>query len=361
MTELFRQAHLDEMRPWDDRTGLLEVIAILPETKDVRTFFFKSPEATWFRYEPGQFITLELPVGERPIYRTYTLSSSPSRPLVLSVTVKAQMGSIGTRWMFDNLKVGDRLRAIGPAGLFSCTFHPADKYLFVSAGTGITPMMSMTRWFFDSGTCSDITFVNCARRPSELIFREELERIAARLPDFRLAWVVSEPDPYQAWTGFRGRLNHLMLELIAGDYFEREIFCCGPAGFMQTVRDALNLAGFDMSRYHEESFAAPVTDPDEVVEPDDVIPDETKTARVVFRDSGVEAKCRETDTLLEVARAAGLVIPSGCQFGVCGTCKVKAAGETHMVHNGGIRDEEIDEGYVLACCTKPLGVVEVEA
>ncbi len=361
MTQLPRLPEPMEAPRWNALTEPLECVSILPETENVRTFCFQSPNRGWFHYHPGQFVTLELPVGPRPIHRTYTLSSSPSRPFLLMVTVKVQEDSVGGRWLFDNVVPGTTLRASAPAGIFTPDLHPADKYLFVSAGSGITPMMSMTRWFYDTGRCSDITFINCARRPSEIIFRDELERMAARVPDFRLGWVVSQPDPYKVWTGFRGRLNGLMLELICPDYFEREIFCCGPDGFMQNMRDVLNLAGFDMTRYHEESFHAPITHPEAAPEPDDVIPDESRLSTVAFARSGVEVRCRETDTLLEVAREAGLNIPSGCQFGVCGTCKVRRlSGETHMVHNGGIREEEADEGFVLACCTKPLGRVELD-
>lgn len=362
MTVAPRFRHLDEMPPWNDSIQELECIAVLPEAHDVKTFSFQARDENWFRYLPGQFVTLELPVGPEPVMRTYTLSSSPSRPLSVSVTVKAQPDSIATRWMLDNLKVGDTLRAFGPAGAFSFHHHPADKYLFISAGSGITPMMSMTRWLFDYGRHADIVFINCARRPSEILFRVELERMATRASDIKLAWVVKEADPYDVWTGFRGRLNGLMLELIAPDFFEREVFCCGPEGFMQTVRDTLNAAGFDMAHYHEESFVAPAATSAEVSVPEDVVPDESRMAHVVFKRSGLEAACVETDSILQVAKSVGLNLPSGCQFGVCGTCKVKRlSGEVHMVHNGGIREEEVDEGYMLACCSKPMGTVEVDA
>lgn len=81
--------HIDEMNPWSDKLHLLECISVTPETSDVMTFLFRSEDQNWFRYLPGQFVTLELPVGKDSLYRTYTLSSSPSRPYALSVTVKA--------------------------------------------------------------------------------------------------------------------------------------------------------------------------------------------------------------------------------------------------------------------------------
>lgn len=344
---------------WSD-TEELECVSFLPEAPNVMTFCFQSPSGALFSFDPGQFLTLELPVPDEPVYRTYTISSSPSRPISLTVTVKAQTDSIGTRWMFDNLRPGMRLRAKGPGGRFSIAHHPAEKYLFISAGSGITPMMSMTTHLYDSGRDPDIVFVNCARRPSEIIFRERLEHMASRVNGIDLKWVVEETDLYKPWTGYRGMFNQLMLGLMAQDYLEREVFCCGPEPFMQAVREALAGLGYDMDRYHQESFHAPL--PETEVVPEDQFPDETSDAVVEFTSSGITAKCAETDTILAAARAAGLVIPSGCTMGICGTCKVrKTEGWVHMVHNGGITDEDIADGYILACCSNPIGRVTVEA
>lgn len=116
--------HFDELDPWRDRQHMLECMSAVAETADVMTFTFRSDKPAWFRYLPGQFVTLELPVAAKPVMRTYTLSSSPSRPLSVAVTVKAQPGSIGTRWMFDNLKPGMMLKAFGPLGDFSFVVIP---------------------------------------------------------------------------------------------------------------------------------------------------------------------------------------------------------------------------------------------
>ncbi|WP_157944641.1 hybrid-cluster NAD(P)-dependent oxidoreductase [Mangrovicella endophytica] len=354
--------HLDQMLPWNDKVQVLECVAVLPETQDCKTFSFQSTEPSWFRYTPGQFVTLELPVGPVPALRTYTLSSSPSRPLSIAVTVKAQRDSVATRWMLDNLKVGDRLKAFGPSGTFSFHNHPAEKYLFISAGSGITPMMSMTRWLYDYARHTDISFINCARRPSEIIFRAELERMATRDPNIKLAWIVEESDPYEVWPGFRGRINALMLELAVPDYRSREIFCCGPEPFMRNVREMLAAAGCDMARYHEESFHPSTEAEAAPIIVDGFGADAAETAaEIVFTRSGITAECTSADTVLQIARTAGLNIPSGCQFGVCGTCKTrKLSGEVQMSHNGGILDEEVEEGFILACCSRPVGRIEVE-
>lgn len=160
-----RYLHLDEMSPWSDRLHHLEVIGIADEAPGVKTFTFRSDPDRWFRYRPGQFVTLELPADGGPLLHTYTLSSSPSRPFSIAVTVKAQADSVGTRWMFQHLRVGARIRAYGPAGQFTHVAHPAARYLFLSAGSGITPMMSMLRWMADCAPDSDVAFVTVARRP----------------------------------------------------------------------------------------------------------------------------------------------------------------------------------------------------
>ncbi|NGQ91767.1 hybrid-cluster NAD(P)-dependent oxidoreductase [Rhodobacter sp. HX-7-19] len=340
--------------PWDDREEL-EVAMVIPETADTVTIAFRAPSGAWFDYQPGQFLTLDLPVPGGPLSRTYTISSSPSRPLSISITVKAQPGSIGTRWMLDNLKPGMRIKAHGPAGQFTFHRHPAKKYLFISAGSGITPMMSMTMWAWDSGEMPDIAFVHAARKPADIIFKRRLEQFAARVPGLQLRFTVEEVDPFEVWSGFRGRLSQIMLGLMAPDYLEREVFCCGPEPFMRSVREMLASLGYDMARYHEESFAAPALEevPVETAAP-------TGAAEITFEGAGKTVSCDGAETVLAVARRAGLNIPSSCNFGLCGTCKVqKTGGEVVMVHNGGISDEEIESGLILACCSRPQGKVSL--
>ena len=352
--------HLDEMRPWTDREHRLECVAVTPEAPDVMTFTFRPDKpGIWFRYLPGQFVTLEIPVGPEPLMRTYTLSSSPSRPYTVSVTVKAQAGSIGTRWMFDNLKPGMSLKAFGPLGDFSYARHPGSRYLFISAGSGITPMMSMTRDLGDRSPDSDITFLHCARSPDDIIFRWELEARARDMPQFTLGLIVEQLSRGQLWSGLKGRIDKAKIALLAPDFLDRTVFCCGPEPFMATVRDALKGAGFDMGSYHEESFQ-PVAPPLPSTSAGEI--GEIAPARVAFSASGMEGRCEPGHTILQTARAAGVRIAAACESGLCGTCRVlKLSGDVEMTHNGGIIDEEIEEGFILACCSRPKGDVEIES
>jgi glycine betaine catabolism B len=350
--------HFDQMVPWSDRLHLLECTSVTLEAPDVMTFTFKAERSVWFRYLPGQFVTLEIPVGPEPVMRTYTLSSSPSRPYALAVTVKAQKDSIGTRWMFEHLKPGMKMRAYGPLGDFSYVKHPGEKYLFISAGSGITPMMSMTRDMADRAPLSDIVFINCARSPSEIIFRYELENLSRLMPKLNLGFVVEHCGKAEPWHGLRGFVDRAKISLLSPDFLDRTIFCCGPEPFMAAVRSALEGAGFDMARYHQESFqpAVPTVEVEAVALAEGDVP-----AMVSFAIAGKQAACKPGETILMTARANGVRIGAACESGLCGTCRVMLlSGEVDMNHNGGILDEEIEEGYILACCSRPKGDVEIE-
>jgi ferredoxin-NADP reductase len=372
------------------------------ETHDVKTFVFRAPSERTFVYEPGQFITIELEIAGQALNRCYTLSSSPTRPHTLAITVKRVPGGAVSNWLHDHFHVGDSLRALGPAGEFTCARHPATKSLFLSAGSGITPLMSMSRAYHDLGEDQDIVFVHSARTPDDIVFEQEVALIAANQRHFRSAFVCEQRGSRPAWSGVTGYLTLPLLTAIAPDFLEREIFVCGPAPYMKAVRDMLVAARFDARRYHEESFsfdtindlaaqlaAAHVGDAlSAVVGGSDVVPTAAELPRATFGllesqdlrepavQSGVadavtepetairytvrfdksrrEIDCASDQSVLDAAKKAGVRMPSSCRQGMCGTCKVKLlSGEVAMQHAGGIRQREIDQGMVLLCCSKP--------
>ena len=331
---------------WNDKDNRLRCIAVRVETDDVRTFVFAPETPACFHYLPGQFLTLELPIAGRTVLRTYTLSSSPSRPYSVSVTVKAQPGSIGTRWMFDCLRPGDLLSASGPRGDFTYAPHHRRRALFVSAGSGVTPSISAIRFLSDCAPDAQVDVITCTRSRGDRLFVDELAVLSRQMPDLRVAFLVEAEQ---------GRLDQARLSALSPDFLTREIYCCGPAGFMRHVQDMLAAAGFDMAHYHQESFqpdADPVPPPASDAGP----------VNVAFTASGVTVSASRDQTVLEIARAAGIDIETSCAAGLCGTClTLKTAGNVEMRHKGGISQDEIDEGYILACCARPLGDLWIEA
>jgi glycine betaine catabolism B len=364
-------ARLAVSAPWDsDADDGLVCLAVRAETHDVKTFVLAAPEPRSFTYAPGQFLTFAFEIGDETIYRCYTISSAPTRPHAIAVTVKRVPGGPVSNWLHDTLKVGDTVRALGPMGTFSCFTHPAGKYLLLSGGSGITPMMSMARTFHDLGERRDVAFVHSARSPHDIVFRSELERMAGLDPAFRFHAVCEGDGPSETWTGPRGRLSLEILRQAVPDFLEREVFVCGPKPYMDGVRAMLKQAGFDMARHHEESFdfgALPEAEREAAAEAEQALDAAAapsgvvRTFRVEFAKTRRVLECPEDSTVLEAARKAGIRLPSSCSKGLCGTCKSKiTSGTVAMTHAGGIRQREIDAGMALLCCSKPTSDLVVE-
>ncbi|WP_030611355.1 hybrid-cluster NAD(P)-dependent oxidoreductase [Streptomyces sclerotialus] len=358
---------------WAD--GLLVCKQVHDITADVRTFVLEPTEPRLFRHDPGQFLTLVLDIYGRPVERCYTISSPPTRPDLVSITVKRVPGGPVSNWLHDHLTPGTTVQARGPLGQFSFARHPAPKYLFLSAGSGVTPVMSMTRTLYDLAHPADVVFVHSARTCDDIIFRRELDFIAATAPHIRVTHLVDD----------RGeQLNTELLRDLAPDVLEREVFTCGPAGYMEAVRHMLSTAGFEMTRYHEESFTfdepveavGPVEPVEAVesagpveavgpVEPIDPVAPERGTGygfKVEFARSGRTVDCDAGTPVLAAASRAGLTLPASCVQGMCGTCKTTLlAGSVDMQHNGGIRPREIADNKILLCCAKPLDDLVIDA
>lgn len=336
--------------------------AIRQETHDVKTFIFSGRAPRLHHYKPGQFITLDLTINGQQVNRCYTIASTPTRPHLISITTKRFAGGVVSPWMHDHLKPGMEIRALGPMGDFNCVDHASanGKYLLLSAGSGITPLMSMARSFHDLALETDTVFLHSARSPADIIFRDELA-LMARGTGFRALSICEHDSPGEGWGGFRGRVTLATLELAAPDFREREVFACGPGPYMAGVRAILGGAGFDMTRYHEESFKFEDMAPADAAVAPPANSDHVATYRVEFTKSRRVIEVSADTHVLAAARAAGMRLPSSCTRGLCGTCKSKlVSGEVAMQHQGGIRQREIDQGMVLICCSKPLSDLVIE-
>jgi ferredoxin-NADP reductase len=352
---------------WANGRHVVRCVKVIQETWDVRTFCFMADQPVMFFFKPGQFVTLELEIDGQAVMRSYTISSAPSVPYSFSITIKRVPGGRVSNWLHDTVHEGQELAVHGPVGLFNAIDYPSEKVLYLSGGVGITPVMSMARWFYDTNANVDMIFVHSARSPKDIIYQRELEHMAARIPNFALHVICEKHGLGEPWAGYRGYLNLPMLELMAADFREREVFCCGPTPYMQAVKRLLEQSGFDMRRYHEESFGATPADARaDAVEQAEQAADAPEVPaselhQVEFVDTGKSIRVSPGETVHAAAAKLGLTIPKACGMGICGTCKVlKLSGEVEMEHNGGITEDDEAEGYILACCSVPKGDVQIE-
>lgn len=345
---------------WDPEADEeLLCIDVRSETHDVKTFTFRAKEGRLFSVEPGQYFSFQFEVGTEVHSRCYSISSSALGPTSFSITVKRVEGGLVSNWVHDHLRVGATVRAHGPGGRFVLPGSQG-PYLFISGGSGITPVMAMVRTLADAGAHPDIVFVHAARTPQDLVFRDELEWRARRTPNFRLIFLPERSTPDGNFSGATGRISQALLAAAVPDLADRTVMCCGPAPFMKAVKALASTLGVPDSRYHEESFTvdepvAPGVEPGRVEADAPAAGAQQTTCTITFAKRAKAIEVKAGLTVLAAARQAGISLPSSCANGVCGTCKSKlVSGRVEMNHNGGIRQREIDAGFFLPCCAKPL-------
>lgn len=346
----------DHIRWDEDPAGrLLMCTRIVRRTDQIATFEFASTDRRALPHEPGQYVTISIDISGERVSRCYTVSSPSTRPYSLQLTIKREPDGVMSRWLHDNLRVGDQAELSGPAGEFSTAFHPAERLLLLAGGVGITPMISILESIHDLAQPVDVVLVHNSRAPEFVAFAAELARINQENPHVKVIQAVSH-DPDGTWLGPVGRLDLGMLEEHVPDLLEREVFICGPDAYMVTAEALLLELGVPAEQIHQESFV--LAGAEEVV----VDPTAEGLHTVTFAKSGKTATIADGLTVLDAAKEVGIRIMTSCQNGVCGTCKTgKISGDVDIAHNGGIRQREIDGGKILACCSRPRGPVVIDA
>ena len=352
-------------------TGMVECVAITEVTHNVTSFELFAPWMARIDFEPGQYITVRIP--ELELERCYSIASAPFGANTFTITVKRVGGGAVSSYLHDVLRVGDRLHVDGPYGLFSTGFHPAAKHLFVSGGSGISPIMSMVRSLLarSGGNPTDIVLIHNASTPNDIIFRPELDQLA-EVPGVSVVTMCSHDSAAEVWAGRRGRITRETLAEVVPELAQRETFVCGPAEYMAAVRVMLDDLGVLGSRVHEESFVFATSPAERLAKrarsaevgadtPTTCSPSALASFGIDFTISGKRVDCDPETTVLDAAVEAGMVFPSSCEEGMCGTCKsVLVSGEVEMNHAGGIRPKEIAAGKFLPCCSTPLSDLVVE-
>ncbi len=296
---------------WSARELRGRVVSVRRETADSATIEIKPGWGFSFDYQPGQYLGIGVAVEGRWIWRSYSLTSAPAiaeRTQTVSITVKAMPEGFLSSHLVTGLEPGTIVRLAAPAGEFVLPEPLPPKLLFLSAGSGITPIISMLRTVEHRGQHSDIRLIHSAPAAQDTLFIEELAGYAERgLLDLELHH-----------TRDHGRLTAQGITALCGDWADRETWACGPAGFLDLVSGMYDRAGA-AQRLHLERFAL------------DRGASGAQGGTVTFARSDKTATVDGATTLLEAGEAAGVLMPFGCRMGICQSCVVP-------VESGAVRD-----------------------
>lgn len=312
--------------------------------RDFITFWLEPQHGEFPVYQPGQHLPITLRIGAETIARRYTLSSSPSRPGRLAISVKRIDGGRVSNWLADNFALGDSLTCERPDGSFHLGDKSSQPLLLLSAGSGVTPMLSMLRYLADHNQLDDVVFYHQCRSVEDIPCKSELDDLRRQHPG--LTVLISLSQAPIDWFGLKGRLTLTHLKQIK-DAESRQVFVCGPDGFMQKARNLLIKKGLPEENYHQEAFGVSQISQQPVKE-------------LMLSVNGHVFKGDNQKTLLEQAEDAGAPIANSCRAGLCGACKVTVeSGVVHQPDVPALQEHERNMGVVLACCSVPQTDVEV--
>jgi len=307
-----RTAHYVELfNPlWGSPAMQAKVVKVWDETKDSRTITLK-PNFSWHSHRAGQHIRIGVPHEGVHYTRTYTISSPPERKgNKFTITVKAIAGGRISHHLVRQLKVGDMLLIGSPQGDFYLPDSRPVKPLFITAGSGITPAMSMLSSMIARDHLRDSVHIHYAQHEFDAIFSKELQAMDREHDKYHLHQIFTHEYGEQKQT--KGYFHAEQLETLCPDWKERETYACGPPGLISAIEK--HYASTDMTRHlHIERFLADFAE----------IPDEAVGGTVRFAQSDLNVIADASTNLLRVAEDAGMNPPHGCRMGICHTCNTK--------------------------------------
>ncbi|RJT46840.1 NADH oxidoreductase [Rahnella woolbedingensis] len=317
----------------------MQVYSVTQETPDVRTLSLINHD--FYPYRPGQFALVN--IGQSgDIQRAYTLSSTPGQSRFIQLTVRRIEGGEGSQWLTEQVKPGDYLWLSDAQGEFTC--ESAQPLLLLAAGCGVTPVMSITRDILANHPAQSVQVFYSVRSPQDIIFADEWQQLAARYPQLNLT-LLAENDAQPVHIA--GRLSQDLLQSRVPDIWARRVMICGPAPYMHLAGDWAKELGVTAADIIKEQFQAT---PSEVSAGQHL----TLTRLTPLQNYRVPVGA----TLLAAMEQHKLPVAAACRAGVCGSCKTRViSGDYQTTSRMTLTDEEVAQGYVLACSCQLQGDV----
>lgn len=343
------------------------------ETHNVKTFIFSYPKSATnsvFKYIAGQHLSFTLKIKGVIHHCCYTLSSSPTNQDFVSITIKRiPLGTV-SNYFHDHFTLGQSIICQNARGNFYLPEPVPEKVLLLSAGSGITPMISMLRFMVETQCNNEIVFMHSSQQENDLISKSEITKLARAHGHCQVIYTLTQETNIH-WRGLQGRLNESMLHNIQQiSYYHT--FVCGPKSFRKTAQQILKKIGLPRNNYHYESFGEHEYTRQKPSIPHDSIPhDKTTTSEItnihmnqqnnknkisiIFSRWNKKHQGNTDQLLLEQGENAGLILPYSCRGGSCGSCKaILKSGQVHQHSSNGLSDNEKVEGYILLCSCTPL-------
>ena len=337
-TPLVPSDYLDVIDPLRSGAALRgRIVEIHPETRDAVTLVIK-PGRGWQGHVPGQYIRIGVDVDGVRQWRAYSLTSTTDRPDgCISITVKAIPGGTVSNYLVRRATVGTVVQLDQAAGEFTLDTPAPAKLLFVTAGSGITPVMGMLR-NLRGDTASDIVVVHSAPTAADVIFGGELRMLAAH-GLITLVEIHTDTD---------GMLDAGALGDLVDDLAERHTLACGPVGLLDALETSWATAGL-ADRLYTERFRPTVIATGD-------------GGAVSFSTTGITADNDGSQSLLDTGEAAGVLMPSGCRMGICFGCVAPLRqGAVRDLRTGAVTTAAEGDGVVIqTCVSAAAGPCDVE-
>jgi glycine betaine catabolism B len=338
------------------------VLAVLDEATDIRTFRLSRPQG--FDFTAGQFVPVRVSIDGKPHVRCYSISSSPDARGYLEISVRRQ-GLVSTT-LHATLRTGSRLLIGRPAGHFVYPGGDDRPLALLAGGIGITPLLSMLRYAVSSDPSRPIALLYSARTPQAAAFYSELQVIAQRHPQVRIAVTISDPSTPAPWR--RGHIDGEMVRQYV-PHPSHTIFCiCGPVPMMTAMEQLLAGQGVPPDQVRKENFDTAMAAsqinapaPAAISAAAARSPQGATGYEITFAATGRSVTGNGSHTLLETAEAEGIGIPSSCRSGVCQACRTRVADGDVDCQSSVLDPDDRAAGFVLPCVSWPQSNVVLEA
>jgi stearoyl-CoA 9-desaturase NADPH oxidoreductase len=286
---------------WSARELRGRILEVRRETHDSATLVIKPGWGFGFDYQAGQYIGIGLLVNGRWRWRSYSLTSAPVKGArTVTITVKAMPEGFLSAHLVGGVQPGTIVRLAAPQGNFVLPDPAPPAVLFVTAGSGITPVMSMLRTLVRRDQVTDVLHLHSAPTAADVMFGEELEQLARDHAGYQLRVRT---------TRSQGRLDLSRLDAEVPDWRQRQTWACGPEAMLKAAEHAWSAEGMQ-DRLHLERFAVSRAAP------------AGAGGTVTFAKSGKMAAADAATSLMDAGEQAGVQMPFGCRMGICQSCVV---------------------------------------